>query len=76
VPVLGPDSYSSAVIEFGVELETFIPNACEISVGGYYSGFDVLCGVKISDGTRIAPLRHGWFLGSRQRWGYQAEISI
>ena len=54
-----PQDSKAGAIQFGVELETFIPADCGISVGGYHRGLPVSLGNSLYGSQIAAPSFNG-----------------
>lgn len=65
-----PQDTKAAQIRFGIELETFIPIASRVAVGGYHSGFPVESGYRGTE-RREAPT-----FGRSGKWRAERDGSI
>lgn len=68
--VTKPEDQAAALIEFGVEIETFIPETCGVDVGSYHSGRSVVRGIKPNGDIIEAPQFDG------NRWRADRDGSI
>src|SRR5688572_29386352 len=65
-----PIDSKAALIQWGIELETRIPQTSAVAVGGYHSGFPVRTGITTAGARLDAPSFHG------DTWNAERDGSI
>jgi hypothetical protein len=71
-----PQDNAAAMIEFGVEIETQIPETARVAVGGYHRGIAVTCGRTIEGELIQAPTLEGDAIVNQPVWRADRDGSI